>query len=236
MQNLMVKTIYPAFMGEVNRYGIGTKCTFLRLSGCNIRCYKKTKGILCDTPEALERNSGSLMSVEEIITKLDEIGNPLICLTGGEPLLQDVSTLLTELSRRSYNVVIETNGTQNISPYKHIPNVSFIVDCKLSSTGEGGKMLPVNYSIMGPTDYLKFVVDTEEDYLEMLAWINNHPEFNSNLSVGLFWGSKLGYLELMEMIHQDGLNISLNMQTHKMAVMYDANRESVQKLNIPREL
>ena len=86
-RKLMVNTIYPAFMGEVNLLGIGAPCTFVRLSGCNLRCYKNTMGTLCDTPEALELKCGNPMSVDEVIMQLDRYAErPIVCLTGGEPL------------------------------------------------------------------------------------------------------------------------------------------------------
>ena len=61
MKTIKVNTIYPAFAGEVNAHGIGVPCVFVRLAGCNLRCYFKTKGILCDTPEALEMKNGKDM-------------------------------------------------------------------------------------------------------------------------------------------------------------------------------
>lgn len=232
----MVNTIYPAFMGEVNKFGIGAKCTFVRLAGCNLRCYKGTMGILCDTPEALDFKCGKEMTTLEIISEVSRYGNNLVCLTGGEPLMQDCTELVTWLSDRDYSVVIETNGSKTIAPYENICGVSFVVDCKGTSSGESERMVESNYSFMGSDDYLKFVVNDEKDYWEMREWIYNHPNFRGNIAVGLFWGSKMGYQELMKALQEDRLNVVLNMQTHKMAVMYDHYRSSVQKLIIPKEL
>lgn len=236
MEKLMVNTIYPAFMGEVSKFGIGAKCTFLRLSGCNLRCYKDTMGILCDTPEALDFKCGKAMDHWEILSTIAKYGNSLVCLTGGEPLMQDVKKLLETLSSHGYDVVVETNGSKTIYPYRNIKNVSFVVDCKGVSSGESERMFEENYGLMDSGDFLKFVINDKEDYWEMRAWLGNHPKFKGNVAVGLFWGSKMGYQELMTTLQEDRLNVYVNMQTHKMAVMYDEYRDSVQKLTIPKEL
>lgn len=239
MENLFVNTIYPAFMGEVSKFGIGAKCTFLRMSGCNLRCYKKTKGILCDTPEALEYGTGKSMSIYDILQELDIIGNKLVCLTGGEPLSQPgIVFLLEKMSALGYNVVIETNGSMKISGARHIKNVSFIVDFKGKSTGETSRMNHLNYPLMNGDDFLKFVVDDEEDYQGVKAWIAEHPDFKGNIAIGTFWGSKISYDSLMKSIHADGLNVYLNMQNHKMACLYDFYKDSTsfKEIFIPREL
>lgn len=235
-EKLMVNTIYPAFMGEVSKHGIGAKCTFIRLSGCNLRCYKDTMGILCDTPEALDFKCGKAMDHWDIFSSLTKYENSLVCLTGGEPLMQDVKSLLETLSTYGCDVVVETNGSKPIYPYRNIKNVSFVVDCKGKSSGESEQMLEENYGLMDKDDFLKFVINDEKDYWEMREWIYNHPNFKGNVAVGLFWGSKMGYQELMTTLHEDRLNVYLNMQTHKMAVMYDEFKVNVQSLIIPKEL
>lgn len=236
MSLIRVNNIYPAFMGEINQFGIGAKCTFLRLAGCNIRCYKKTMGMLCDTPESLEGTDGELMSLDDIITELKQLDNKLICLTGGEPLMFRPLPLLERLSFEGFNVVVETNGTIDISIYRHFANVDFIVDYKAKSTGEEGKFRERNFNFMRKTDYLKFVIYDEDDYQQMKHLYHTLEDKGINFSAGLFWGSKMGYLELMDKIIKDKLNVHLNMQTHKMAVMYDHYREDAQKLFIPRSL
>ena len=236
-RKLMVNTIYPAFMGEVNLLGIGAPCTFVRLSGCNLRCYKNTMGTLCDTPEALELKCGKPMSVDKIIMQLDKYAErPIICLTGGEPLMQDVAELLEELSSKGYVVIVETNGSISIAPYKHIKNVYFVVDCKSESSGEHLRMFETNYKVMGKGDYLKFVINDELDYYGMRKWIIEHPDFRGNVAVGLFWGSELSYKELMNSLREDRLNVYVNMQTHKMACLYDEHSGELSKLIIPKDL
>lgn len=237
-KTLKVNTIYPAFMGEVNVHGIGVPCTFLRLAGCNLRCYYKTKGTLCDTPEALEMKGGKDMSVSEIVLQVKCFGRKVVCLTGGEPLMQDVKELLTELSNNGHYVVVETNGSKSIAPYRHIRNVSFVVDVKSASSGESERMLEENYKLLDKNDFLKFVVDTEDDAKEFHRWVFSHDYLNCNIAVGAFWGSEVSYAKLMESIKTACQPVYLNMQTHKMACLYDhyKDKNEFREIFIPRDL
>ena len=185
MEYLKVNTIYPAYMGECNKYGIGVPCTFIRLNGCNLRCYLKKKGTTCDTPEALECDDGKRMEVSSIIKSVRNIGNKVICLTGGEPLLQDCTKLLTEL-----------------------------------------------------VNFIKFVIDDEDDLDACKRFIESSEEmFDCNFAVGLFWGSKISYKTLMNIMPK-GNRIYLNMQAHKMQCMYDKFKGTWEfsKIVVPREL
>lgn len=234
---LKVNKIYPAYMGEVNKFGIGYPCTFVRLAGCNMRCYHSTFGLLCDTPEALTGGSGKEMSIDDVVKRVIEcsFGNKLICLTGGEPLLQkEASFLIGRLSALGFHIVVETNGSQNISHL--VKNVSYVVDYKLRSTGETDKMLPAVWKNMTEDDYLKFVVYDLVDYTEMLKWVSEHKDFRGNIAAGLFWGSHLSYVDFSKRLHKDCPRAILNMQTHKMEVLYDKYKSVAGNIFIPKDL
>lgn len=240
MKVLCVNTIYPSFMGEVNVHGIGTPCTFIRLSGCNLRCYKRTKGILCDTPEALEVGNGKKMTIGEIVGQVKSLGRKVVCLTGGEPLLQhDVSELLSELTTMGVHVVVETNGSISVYPYRHIRNVSFVVDVKPTSSGEQNKMLTDNYRLLDEKDFLKFVIDTKGDLDEFMQWVPAY-DVRCNIAVGTFWGSEVSYSEIISRLNDAPwkIPIHLNAQTHKMMCLYDSCRDSevLKGVCVPKEL
>lgn len=231
-----VNTIYPAWMGEVNCKGIGYPCVFVRLAGCNLRCYEKTKGVLCDTPEALTKKCGTAMPVEQILLEAAGYGTDLVCLTGGEPLLQMCDELLWGFSKMGIHVVVETNGSKTIKDYKRIPNVSFVMDWKAPSTGENEKMLEENLRYLGVEDFVKFVIDDEDDFQDMLKVYRSDPMRAYNIAVGTFWGSKMSYMELMKRIREENLNVYLNCQQHKMLMLYDKERDNLSGIFIPKEL
>ena len=235
---IRVNTIYPAFMGEVNKFGIGAPCTFVRLSGCNIRCYKKTLGVLCDTPEALEVRSGKEMTEEDILVACENYGNPLICITGGEPLLQDIDKLIHDLYMGGFDVVVETNGTVDINRHRKNNFASFVIDFKCPSTGHMGGMVPGNFEGLMRGDFVKFVLYDEADYEVFKKEYHAHRGFMGMVAVGTFWGSRISNQWLLKKMQEDGISAYLNMQTHKMMCLYDKLRETdeVSKLFIPREL
>jgi 7-carboxy-7-deazaguanine synthase len=96
-----VNEIFHSIQGEGSR--AGQAMAFIRLTGCNLRCS------FCDTTRAYEE--GKCMALDEIIVKCMEKPIPWVCLTGGEPLLQNVKPLLDCLHEFGYMVAVETNGT-----------------------------------------------------------------------------------------------------------------------------
>ena len=235
MKTLKVQTIYPAFMGEVNEFGIGAPCVFVRLAGCNLRCYAN-RGMLCDTPEALSMKSGKEMTIGEIVTEVMSYGANLVCLTGGEPLLQDVYDLLEQLNRWGISTVIETNGSVSIQKYHRMAGVSFVVDVKGKDSGEDSKMLEENYKLLTAKDYVKFVINTESDFVDMYLWITKHKGVKCKVAAGLFWGSEITYKQLFYLIKKYDVNVYVNMQTHKLTCLYDREKNNLSSLEVPRDL
>ncbi len=102
---LKTTEIFASVQGEGLRQGEPT--VFVRLAGCNRRCG------FCDTKKAWR--GGTETPVEGIIAEVVRLGGGLpaawVCLTGGEPLAQDVRPLIDRLHDEGYLVQIETNGT-----------------------------------------------------------------------------------------------------------------------------
>ncbi len=101
-QVLQVNEIFESIEGEGER--VGQLTTFVRLSKCNLRCP------FCDT----DFNDSTEMAVDEIHTEVDLLTAEWVCVTGGEPLLQNIEPLSRRLKEDGYRLHIETNGT--ISP------------------------------------------------------------------------------------------------------------------------
>ena len=90
---------------------------------------------------------------------------------------------------------------------------------------------------MDEDDYIKFVIDTLDDYIEARMWINENLSYKGKVAFGLFWGAEVGYQQLMQLMIEDRLNhVFLNMQTHKMACLYDHYKGAVGGITIPKEL
>jgi 7-carboxy-7-deazaguanine synthase len=154
---LLIFEIFSSFQGEGIHTGLPT--TFIRLSGCNLDCK------WCDTRYALDPSSGRPMSITEIVQKVKELGNEMVCITGGEPLIQENTYRLVEsLLEIGCRVDIETNGTMDFSHYSSLGEKVFLsVDVKTPSSGEDGSFLMDNIVSLRGKDQLKFIIGSPED-------------------------------------------------------------------------
>ncbi len=84
----------------------GTPSVFIRLSGCNLRCW------FCDTPYASWSPEGPQFSVSELVRETLATQLRHVVLTGGEPFLQPaIEELTQELAANGLHITIETAGT-----------------------------------------------------------------------------------------------------------------------------
>ena len=78
------------------------------------------------------------------------------------------------------------------------------------------------------------------DVIEFERWVFSHNYLNCNVAIGTFWGSEISYGELIKELNRAAWNIPvyLNMQTHKMACLYDRYKDENEfgELFIPRDL
>ena len=163
---MKVYSIFKSIQGEGRTMGAPT--TFVRTSGCPLRC------TYCDTKQAYDE--GSVMSVESIMNEVRTHRARHVCITGGEPLVQkDAPALIRKLLEAGYKVVVETNGAMPLDDMPCDDNLSISMDIKCPSSGEAEKMLFENLEMLGPTDQLKFVVSDEADYEYAKKVIREHP-------------------------------------------------------------
>jgi 7-carboxy-7-deazaguanine synthase len=85
---------------------VGVPSTFIRVSGCNLRC------VWCDTPYASWNPEGDFLEESQIVEIVESHGLRHVVITGGEPMLFDpIESLTRELKRRGRVITIETAGT-----------------------------------------------------------------------------------------------------------------------------
>lgn len=190
--------------GEADSAGFPT--VFVRLTGCPLRCR------YCDTGYAFYE--GDWTTVSDVVGKVQTFSTRHVCVTGGEPLAQvGCLRLLTKLCDLGYRVSLETSGALDISAVD--PRVVRVVDIKTPGSGEEARNRLENLSDLRPTDLLKFVLCSREDYDWSKAFIERHAlEVRCEI---LFSPSfkQLTPLDLAEWILRDRLGVRFQLQLHK---------------------
>ena len=103
-------TVYPiveifhSVQGE--GFPAGIPHVFVRFGNCNLRCE------WCDTDFLTFEE----MEVNEIVEEVLSFGCDRVIFTGGEPAMQDLSTIGMELKKHNISLSIETNGTIIVDP------------------------------------------------------------------------------------------------------------------------
>jgi len=101
---MRVAEIYQSVQGE--GFLSGTESTFVRTSGCNLRCW------YCDTPYASWFPEGEDLSVDEILARCGRAARGHVVITGGEPMLfAELIPLCERLRAAGAHLTIETAGT-----------------------------------------------------------------------------------------------------------------------------
>jgi len=220
--------IFRSIQGEGTRAGL--PCIFVRLTGCNLRC------TWCDTAYAF--HGGTKMSVEEVLTRVEELstvsaeeqfGNAessrklsLVELTGGEPLLQpEVIPLSQKLLESGYCVMMETSGERPVAALPR--DVIKIVDVKCPDSGEPDTFRMENLDALDDKDEIKFVIGTRRDYEFARDFTRQHNLARRVREVifspvhadpeGAWPG--MNAQDLAAWILADGLPVRLGLQLHK---------------------
>src|SRR4030043_1665741 len=201
---MKVCEIFSSIQGESSFAGI--PCTFIRLTGCNLRCS------YCDTSYAYYE--GQELTVDEIIREVQRTGINLVEITGGEPLLQNEAHLLIKrLIDEGYKVLVETNESQDIK--KIDKKAIVILDIKTPGSGMSKEMDFSNLNFIKSSDEIKFVITNREDYEWSKETIQKHKLLGK---CHLLFSPAFGILppeNLARWMIDDRLKIRLNLQIHK---------------------
>jgi 7-carboxy-7-deazaguanine synthase len=211
---LRITEIFHSIQGESSQ--VGRPCSFVRLTGCNLRC------VWCDTAYAFE--GGEDLPISEILRRVESHRSRLVLVTGGEPLAQEgVHLLIDGLLRAGVEVMIETGGSLDISTLDS--QVRIILDLKCPGSGMEPRNRWENLAVLKPTDEIKFVLSDRRDYewaretvrergLDRLATVLLSPVFEV-----------LSPRALSAWILEDGLNVRLQLQLHKL--IWPSNQRGV---------
>ncbi|NMB79309.1 MAG: radical SAM protein [Methanomicrobiales archaeon] len=197
---MKIAEIFKSLQGEgINQ---GRPCLFIRLAGCNLRCR------WCDTPAS--QTGGMQMSLDSILEQVWRTNPPYVCITGGEPLLQEeeLERLLISLHKRGTTIDIETNGTLDFSRFQ--PYASICMDVKCPSSGVKSDLDLLEK--IRTEDSVKFVVRDEADCEYALEVMKNHP-----IKGEVFFSPVFGtdYKPIVRFILTSSLPVRFQLQLHK---------------------
>lgn len=197
---MKIAEIFLSLQGEGLRQG--TPCLFVRLSGCNLACR------WCDTQYA--RSGGTETSCDKILEEVWRQNPRSVCITGGEPLLQNdaLLPLLVSLHRRGIAIDIETNGTIDFTPVQ--PYASVCMDVKCPSSGEKSDLSLL--AKIRPQDSVKFVVGGPEDCRYAQEVLARHA-----IAGECFFSPVCGtdYNTIVRFILDNNLPVRFQLQLHK---------------------
>ena len=198
--------IYECIIGEGSF--IGYPGVIIRLTGCNLRCS------WCDTKFAFEE--GKDFTLKSIYHKLQKYKRDIILVTGGEPLYQkDTPILISELLNRNYKVLLETNGSFDITVIDN--RCVKIVDCKLPNSGMMDKMRWNNFEKINSIDEVKFVIADRNDYNTARKIATEYKLTSQTDKVYISpVSTMLDIRQCIEWILSDNIPFRLNIQLHKM--------------------
>lgn len=201
---LKVNEIFRSLQGEGTRTGL--PCSFVRLTGCNLRC------AWCDTAYAWDE--GADLPLADVLSRVKNLGCPRVEVTGGEPLGQPACLeLLAALCDAGDEVLLETNGAVDISQVD--PRVVRIVDVKCPSSGQSHKVHWPNMQALRPTDEVKFVLADRPDFDFAAGVLRTHNLLHKCPVIFSPVAGRLDPAELAAWILESRLDVRLGLQLHK---------------------
>ncbi|HET9948534.1 MAG TPA: radical SAM protein [Longimicrobiales bacterium] len=210
-RSVRVTEIFRSIQGEST--WVGVPCTFVRLTGCPLRCD------WCDTAYAF--HGGERMSLDEVVARVRAFPARVVEVTGGEPLAQPAAFELTDrLLAEGYTVLVETSGAIDVAPLDE--RVHKIMDLKCPGSGESARNRWENLEHLTARDEVKLVVRDRADY----EWardvirgrgLDRRVEEGSlrALLVSPVWG-EMNLEALAGWILEDALPVRLQVQLHKL--------------------
>ena len=203
---LRVTEIFHSIQGESTH--AGRPCTFVRLTGCPMRC------TWCDSEYTF--TGGDHLALDDVMRQVRDFGCPLVEVTGGEPLAQrEAIDLIRRLCDEGYEVLIETGGY--VSTEAVDQRAKIILDVKCPGSGEAERNHWPNLVRLRPElDEVKFVIANRADW-DFARKIVTEYELETrakSILISPSWG-QIELKELAGWIVESGMEVRMQLQIHK---------------------
>ena len=202
-----IKEIYFTKQGE--GFPTGRNAIFLRFTGCNLWTgleQDRTDAVCnwCDTDfvgtNGIYGGKYSAVSLAKLVKSLwpDNLMNPFLVCTGGEPLLQMDDEFIQAIHKIGFEIAIETNGT--IVPPKDIDWICVSPKANADFIYKQGNELKIVYPQVGmdPKQHESLSFDyffiqpmdggEQDQNIEMAkAFITKNPKWELSLQMHKIW-------------------------------------------------
>ncbi|MEN9441594.1 MAG: hypothetical protein RLZ33_1671 [Bacteroidota bacterium] len=194
-QHLPVMEYFYTIQGE-GSYS-GRAAFFIRLAGCDVGC------VWCDVKESWDMSEHPLQTIDFLLHEVVTSGTDFVVITGGEPAMYDLTTLVNRLKEQHIEVAIETSGTYPLlgaidwycfSPkkfkapvdeaYSKASELKIIINhpSDFAWAEEHATKVSSNCKL-----YLQPEWSKQERFLpEIIAYVKNHPKWRISLQTHKF--------------------------------------------------
>lgn len=90
-------------------YHQGKAAYFIRLGGCDVGC------VWCDVKDSWDSGRHPLRPIDFLVSEVRQHPGTIVVITGGEPLMHDLSTLTEQLQQAGLRTHVETSGSSPLS-------------------------------------------------------------------------------------------------------------------------
>jgi 7-carboxy-7-deazaguanine synthase len=180
---------------------LGTNAFFIRLAGCDVGCP------WCDTKISWNPNRHPQRSISDLVAEAKKAAPRMVVITGGEPLMHDLTFLSAALRDQGLRVHLETSGAHpftgkfdwvTFSPkqskpphadiYSHVNELKVVI-----KTSEDLVWAEQNAKQLSPMldeieQYLQPEWDTPDSREMILAYVLQHPQWRISLQVHKYLG------------------------------------------------
>jgi 7-carboxy-7-deazaguanine synthase len=87
----------------------GKAAYFIRLGGCDVGC------VWCDVKDSWDSGKHPLRKIEDLISEVKHHPGKIVVITGGEPLMHDLTELTEQLHKAGFKTHMETSGSSPLS-------------------------------------------------------------------------------------------------------------------------
>jgi organic radical activating enzyme len=173
----------------------GKSAYFIRTGGCDVKCW------WCDVKDSWDESIHPKVRVSDLIDAVNAAKPAFVVITGGEPLLHDLTALTQALHEHGHEVHIETSGSSQLSG-----DLDWV-------TLSPKRFKPPVPEIYSHVDELKVVVLTKKD----LKWAEDHAAMCPETTILLLqpeWDTP-GSMGLIVDYVKANPHWGISLQTHK---------------------